>query len=292
MTALDAGPLSGVPAEIPYLRLPRAPEVFGRRAARLRELASAHAAADWLEALARICDAQRLAAETVPGSLGGRDLARSHPLHFAEWRRDPVWRTALTVILTEMRAAPLPRPAREGAVRLEAASPDEIEAWADALLSGSTGPDPAAAPFLAAALQVHFGTLAEKIPAQVVERSAHGCPVCSSPPAAGLVMGDDKVRYLACSLCASEWHLVRVQCATCGSGASLSYLSIEGDGEGVKAEACGACRTYLKLFYREKLPTSEALADDAATLALDLLVSEQGYARGGANAFVAILTGD
>ncbi len=288
MTGLDAGPPSGAPADIPYLRLPRAADVFRHRAARLRELAHGHAARDWLEALAWICDAQRLAAETVPGSLGGRDLARAHPLHFAEWRRAPAWRRALALVLAEMRTVALPEPARRAMAQLEAAAPDEVETWANALLSGSTGPDPAAAPFLAAALQSHFATLAERIPPEIAERSAGACPVCASPPVAGLVMGDDKVRYLACSLCAAEWHLVRVQCVTCDSGAALSYLSIEGDAGGVKAETCDACRTYLKMFYRERLPQADALADDAATLALDLLMSERGYSRSGANAFVAV----
>jgi FdhE protein len=289
MNGVDPAFLAGVAAEPAYLRLPRAAEVFRRRAARLRELAEAHASGDWLVALGRICEAQQLAAETIPGSLAGRDLARAHPLHFAEWRRDPSWRGALALILTEMRAASLPQPAREAAVRLETASADEIEVWADALLSGSAGPSPAAAPFLAAALQAHFATLAGRIPGETIERSAQACPVCASPPIAGLVMGDDKVRYLVCSLCATEWHLVRVKCATCGSSAALTYLSIEGHDEGIKAEACGACGTYLKLFYRERLPSADALADDAATLALDLLVSERGYSRGGANPFVATL---
>jgi len=43
---------------------------------------------------------------------------------------------------------------------------------------------------------------------------------------------------------------------------------------------------YLKLFYLEKSPSAEPFADDAATLSLDLLMSEEGYARGGVNLFL------
>ena len=51
----------------------------------------------------------------------------------------------------------------------------------------------------------------------------------------------------------------------------------------MKAEACGACHTYLKLFYREERPAAEPVADDLATVALDVLLGEEGFARGGVN---------
>ncbi len=293
MIAPGADPFTGTPGEAPYLRLPRAAVVFERRAARLEALAQGHAAADWLATLARLCQAQRIAAHAVPASLAGRDLPPSLPLRASEWRRGAEWRAALAVILDQMRAAPLPAPARRAAGRLEGADPDELEALADALLGGSGAPpDAAMTPFLAAGLQVYWTSLAEQLAPDLVERSSPGCPVCGSPPVAGVVHGDDKVRYLCCSLCATEWHLLRVQCASCRSTAAVSYFAIEGDAGGVKAEACDACGTYLKIFYRERSPSADAFADDAATLALDLLMAEQGYSRGGVNAFVAISTGE
>jgi len=100
------------------------------------------------------------------------------------------------------------------------------------------------------------------------------------------VLGDDRLRYLTCSLCAAEWHLTRVMCATCRATDGISYFSIEGDPDTAKAEACERCRTYLKLFYLERAPRAEALADDVATLSLDLLLSEEGYSRGGVNLFL------
>ena len=61
---------------------------------------------------------------------------------------------------------------------------------------------------------------------------------------------------------------------------------VDGDAGEVKAEACDRCRIYLKLFYLEAAPSSEPIADDVATLALDLLMSEQGYSRPAANPFL------
>ncbi len=57
-------------------------------------------------------------------------------------------------------------------------------------------------------------------------------------------------------------------------------------GDAAKAEACDRCHTYLKLFYLEQNPRAEPFADDVATLSLDLLMSEAGYARSGVNLFL------
>jgi len=78
-------------------------------------------------------------------------------------------------------------------------------------------------------------------------------------------------------------------CTSCGSTADLSYFAFEGNANGIKAEACGHCSTYLKLFYLESNPDAEAFADDLATLALDLSMAEKGYSRSGINLFLLSL---
>jgi FdhE protein len=90
-------------------------------------------------------------------------------------------------------------------------------------------------------------------------------------------------RYLHCALCASEWHLVRITCSQCHSTANIAYHSIEGGAEAVRAESCDECHTYRKILYQEKDTSVEPVADDLASLALDLLMSEAGYHRGSGN---------
>jgi FdhE protein len=141
------------------------------------------------------------------------------------------------------------------------------------------------APFVAAALQAYFAALAAELGDAPVDRSRRGCPVCGSPPVAGVVGGDDRVRHLACSLCGTEWHLPRIQCWDCRSTSGISYLSVEGE-PGLKAELCASCGAYLKLFYRERRPAAEPVADDVASLTLDLLAAQEGWARGGVNLFL------
>ena len=278
-----AGPGLG-PGEIVPLRLPRPAELFARRADRFQELAAGHAAGDFLEAMAALCRAQVVA--SARASLPGGELPPRTPLRAVEWPR-PGWRAGLSAIAGEMSRVPLPGPARAALERLGRLPEAEVEALADALLAGATGRlDLAAVPFVGAALQAHFAAAAAGLDAGRIERSERGCPVCGSPPVAGLVLGDDKLRYLACSLCGSDWHFTRVVCSACRQGGKLRYLAIEGDPGGSKAEACGDCGTYLKVFYAERMPRAEPFADDAASIALDLLVAEEGYARGGVNLFL------
>jgi FdhE protein len=278
----------GPSGEIVPVCLPLVPaRVFERRAARFRELAAGHAAGDFLGALACLAEAQRLACQEVPVAVvEGGDPQTSVPLRFTEWHRRTAWRKALAVILAEMGKAALPKPAQTALARLAASAPSELEACADALLAHEIGRiDLAASPFVGAALQVYWTVLASGGAAQEPAASAHGCPMCGSAPVAALVLGDG-LRYLTCSLCAVEWRLKRVTCATCRSTEGISYFTIEGDPGAAKAEACDRCRTYLKLFYLEKRPRAEPFADDVATLALDLLMSEEGYSRGGVNLFL------
>ena len=97
------------------------------------------------------------------------------------------------------------------------------------------------------------------------------------------------LRYLVCSLCATEWNLARIKCTSCDADKGLQYLALtrdeqeKGTDAPTRAEACDECRSYLKIFYQEKDPQVEPVADDLATLALDVLVDEQGYGRSGPN---------
>jgi FdhE protein len=268
MAASDDTALSGVRGEAPWLRLPpAAPPLFARRAARLRALAAGHAAADWLQALALLADAQARAVAAMPA---------------------PALPAALASIVTTMRDVPLPAPARKALALLAEAPAATVATWAETLRSGNgERPSDAAAIFVGAALQACATARAAGLDRTALARpSDGGCPACGFAPVAGIVDGDDPLRYLSCGLCATEWHVTRVQCARCRTTAGITYYSLEGAAPGVKAETCAACRTYLKLFYRQELPEADPVADDAATLALDLLLGEEGWACAGINLLV------
>ncbi|HSB19517.1 MAG TPA: formate dehydrogenase accessory protein FdhE [Anaeromyxobacteraceae bacterium] len=271
-----------------YLRPPAGAVLFQRRAERLAALAPGHASGDYLEFLSRLCGAQREAAERLHLSPNGRDLPPSRSLDVAA-RPPPEWRDGLAIVLRALEQLPMPGPARDALQGLARSSAPDLDALAARLLRGDLGPgDLARAPFAGAALQVAYVSLAAGVAAESLPRPPDAsCPVCDFPPVAGIVLADDKLRYLVCGLCGTEWHLPRILCAQCGRQERVSYYSVEGDEGPAKAEACDDCRAYTKLLYVEKAPHLEPFADDLATLALDMLMAERGYLRNGRNLFLA-----
>jgi FdhE protein len=146
--------------------------------------------------------------------------------------------------------------------------------------------------FLAASLQVHFARLAARLDASALVPVGEGaCPACGSHPVSSLVVGwrgAHNTRFCACSLCSTLWHVVRVKCVLCGSTKGISYQEIEGGpGAGtVRAETCASCQCYVKILQQQVDPALDPVADDVATLGLDLLLREAGYRRGAVNPFL------
>jgi FdhE protein len=221
-------------------------------------------------------------------------LCREHgmPVLGAQaWQRDAAWLDGLKAILQHMTADTLPTPASTAIERLMKISEAGLEEVANKLLAGDL--DTVGAqdmPFVAAALQVYWTDMARELGAQAIGRLEQGglCPVCGSHPVAGIVRiggAQQGLRYLCCSLCATEWHMVRIKCSSCDSTRGISYYELEGSNGAIKAESCDECNSYLKLFYMEKDHQVDPVADDLASLALDVLMDETGKARGGPNLF-------
>jgi FdhE protein len=65
------------------------------------------------------------------------------------------------------------------------------------------------------------------------------------------------------------------------------HFMIEGSSGAVKAETCDECGTYLKIMYMDKELHVDPVADDLASLALDLKVGDNGLLRSGPLLFLA-----
>jgi FdhE protein len=276
------------------LRLPDPGLLFDARAARLAALAPSHAAPDWLRLLSRIAQGQALAVREVGAPAARVELAGETPLAppppplaLDRLPRDGAWRRMLSVILSAARSPGVPAATDDALRRLGAADAQELEALADGVLAGTVPAGRAGAvPFVGAALQAWLAALASRLdPAALARGAGRACPACGGPPVAGVVQGSDRFRYVTCAFCAAEWHVLRVHCVGCG-GQQLEYLHAEGD-RGAQAECCRTCSAYLKLFDGIERPGAEPVADDAATIALDLLVAEEGFHRAGPNLYVA-----
>lgn len=294
--------------QLSFLHLPEA-GVFAERALRLRALADGHPMGDFLRFVAELADAQHRALSarlTVPLPTAAQIDAAAHrglPLLPAEsWQREPVWRESLRALVIDL-ARHLPEgPAKATALRLAESSDEYLETQAGRLLSGvMLGLGLAGAPLIAAALQLHFVRLVQQTAAAHAAAALPPfgriddptrCPCCGSHPVASVErLGGEGARYLACGLCATQWHYVRIKCAHCQSTKGISLQSLVGLDEGasttadavVQAECCSECGHYLKLMHPARDNGLEPLADDLATLTLDLLVSESGLQRHGVN---------
>jgi FdhE protein len=214
------------------------------------------------------------------------------PLGARGWDRDPVWREALRAILAELEAGALPEATGATIVRLKDMDDASLERVAETLLAGEHDDmlDRAAIPFIGAALQAYWLHLVTTLGAGAFGRLEvpHLCPACGSAPMVSVVGtgSDHGLRYLTCPLCNTQWHAVRIKCVFCDTTKGIAYYGIEGGSAAVKAESCDACHGYLKILYMEKDPNVDALADDVASIALDVLMAESGLTRKGTNFFL------
>ena len=276
--------------------LPVTTTLFADRADRFASLASGHALADWLNFLGTLSRAQHDALKALPAlplpDAAALDQARQHgmpPLDLA--KRPAAWRESLRQIARSAQVA-APATIQADLTKLIAADDATLEKLADALMQGAIEPSDALhIPFVAAALQVIFTDLASRIDAsQISKFEQHNvCPCCGSPAVASVVRlgaAINNLRYLHCSVCNTEWNVPRAVCTSCGTDKDVAQQEIEGKQGAARAETCDSCKSYLKIVYQEKDPRVDPVADDLASLALDLLVDEAGYERAGPNLFL------
>lgn len=289
---------------MPRLRMPQPEALFAERAARLRQLAEGHPIGDYLRFAARLVDAQRAALAHLPPTdadalLADTRIAQAQqhgmPLLPAADHLPAAWRAVLAQLLDAIEpAAETPAALAPHIARLRALDADAQDALARHALAGELAPeDIVLAPLLMAALQVVLGERASRIPASAVPYTepATVCPVCASPPVAGVLRIGGEVaglRFMHCGACGTEWHTVRVKCSHCDSTQGVRYQGIEGAGDVVVAETCSACHSYRKLVNQEKDPLAEPLADELASLTLDLLMGETEFARASSNPLLVL----
>jgi FdhE protein len=265
--------------------LPDPTTLFARRADRLASLAGGHPMADWLRFMARVTRAQHDAVLTLAPVNAVDMIEGIAPLATNGHQRNPDWREGLHLLLRALDDTTLPDQAGEALRQVQAQDPATLESLADGCLHGGLHQGQVGeALYVAAALSVYFARHAAALPTADVHMLAQRgrCPACGSAPVAGVITASGQapgVRYLHCGLCATAWNHVRAVCTTCGGSRGVALLEIEGGDGAVQAETCDDCHSYAKMLYQAKDMAIEPMADDLASLGLDMLVSEAGYQR-------------
>ncbi|MFC7053628.1 formate dehydrogenase accessory protein FdhE [Hansschlegelia quercus] len=290
---------------------PKPETMFAVRAMRFRSLAEGHPLGDYLSFLGRLCDAQHAIQQglALPESPDEAALERS-----AEFGMPPVDRARIELgalldetflrLLADMETVAAPAQTMAARARLAADPALRRTVLAEALENSASVDALAEHVFAAAALQVHFARLAAAVGAsRLVPVGAGACPCCGGAPVSSLLVSWSAThgsRYVACGLCGTLWNQVRVRCVICESTKGIAYYALSEEGEAVeakpakrredeataKAETCDACKSYLKIFYQTLDPQADPVADDVATLGLDLKVREGGWGRAAFNPFL------
>jgi FdhE protein len=293
---IEPGEIQGLPdKDMPQLVAPSAKHLFVERASRLEYLAKDGELKAWLEFCAMLAKAQSEVVDKIDvapaqDSLISESL-KNHipPLSISTWKMNEEWNAVYQKFIEQLSSGNLPQKAIEAIAAFSKLSSDEQAKQVLAFLNADeSSVKPEYAPFIGAALQLIWTKRAEQLASytQFYKGESSLCPVCGSHPIASVVRtGDrDANRFMACSLCASEWYGARARCTNCETPIEVSILG-ESEEDSVQGECCDECHGYLKLMLQSKDPMMEVMADDLATISLDIALANEGFQRTGRNMY-------
>jgi FdhE protein len=110
------------------------------------------------------------------------------------------------------------------------------------------------------------------------------CARCNRTPLLSVLREDRSAgavrRALVCPLCSRERDFPRVLCPACREERpdQLPRYTAE-EIPWIRIEACDTCMKYLKAVDLTKCPEAEPLVDELASIPLDVLARERGYAK-------------
>ena len=294
----DPSMIGGV-AKAPFVRLPDPATVFARRAARLRVLAGNANLAPYLEFLSAICDAQGAILPGLPDVVLPApeivERARQFempPIDRVAFKPDATTHETCRRHFDALEKISKPEAAELALARVRKLDDPALDRMIAAVLAESIPADALVEHiYVSAALQAHFARLAARMDGNALVPVGVGvCPVCGGRPVVSLIVGwygAEGARYASCMLCATLWNEVRVKCLVCGSTKGIGYQEVDGHDGTIKAETCDECGSYVKVLYEHKNVQLEPMADDVGSLALDQLLRDSAYSRGGINPYLA-----
>jgi FdhE protein len=108
------------------------------------------------------------------------------------------------------------------------------------------------------------------------------CPLCGAWPALAEMRGLDRSRRLRCGRCRGDWQLPVLRCSYCDElrHDRLHALVPEDEEHTRRVDVCESCKGYIKTFATlQALPLRSLAMTDLATLDLDVMAQDRGYAR-------------
>ncbi len=296
----DPSAIGGVP-KTPFALLPNPTRVFTQRAERFDILAQSSRLSSYLKFLADISRIQSELTATLPpcAPVPQNQVERARasampPIDRAAIAASAECHEALRQFLERAESVEKPAAAAEALQQVRAADKETLTWMLGNVLSDNFPAESLAHHlYVAAAAQISATRLAATLNgSKLVPIRVGVCPACGGKPAASAVIGfqgAEGARYAFCSCCASQWNEVRVKCLACGSTKGIGYRAVDGDTEEeavVKAEVCDTCHGWVKIVYQNKNPSLDVIADDVASLGLDVLMKDTEYRRASFNPFL------
>ena len=108
------------------------------------------------------------------------------------------------------------------------------------------------------------------------------CPLCGAWPTLAEMRGLDRSRRLRCGRCRGDWQLPVLRCSYCDElrHDRLHALVPEDEEHTRRVDVCESCKGYIKTFATlQALPPRSLAMLDLATLELDVMTQDRGYAR-------------
>lgn len=283
----------------PFVRLPDLPALYTKRSIRLRQLAQPSPLKPYLDFIADLTDAQATVQAGLEPASAPDDVAIRQAHEFAmplidrtQAAEDKTLQTIFDRLFVEAGKLGKPDNAARALEHVAKASVGERRGMANAVFSGVLPPDEIAEHvYIWAGLQLHFSRLAAALDPKSLKPVADGvCPTCGSIPSSSMVVGwhgAHGARFCSCSVCNTLWHYVRVKCVCCGSTKGIGYKEVEEGGGIIKAETCDECQSWVKIIYEQLSADADPMADDVASLGIDMLMRETPYRRGGFSPLLA-----
>ena len=296
---IQPGEIQGLPDdETPLLVLPIAKEVLKERSTRLEQLAQDGTLKEWLKFCSKVAKAQAdsidaITSETLEKNIIEESLKHGMPpVSIGTWKAGDDWNQAFNLLTKSLASEDLPDTVKKILSDFTAANGPELHLQAEKFLQADEQDvKPEWAPFIGAILQmIWMKKVAQLAPhASSYKGQSTLCPVCGSHPVASVVRvgSRDAHRYLVCSLCASEWYASRARCTNCETPKEVNMMG-ETKESLVQGECCDDCHGYLKIMYQSRDPMMEVVADDLASIQVDLALSNEGYQRTGRNMFFMV----
>lgn len=105
------------------------------------------------------------------------------------------------------------------------------------------------------------------------------CPVCSAKPSLSLLEKESQRMYF-CSFCGTSGTYKRIGCPACltDDARDITIITLEGE-EGMRADTCEKCRSYVKNFDGSMMEGISMDLLDIMSIPLDIIVQEKGFKR-------------